>query len=69
MIQFHIPFCNFIALGFFSFQLYNAQNILGHEPAILVRCFSKNGGPSTGKKDLILLDVLMFTFVFVNFFF
>eukprot|EP00268_Persea_americana_P005175 TRINITY_DN1173_c0_g1_i1.p1 TRINITY_DN1173_c0_g1~~TRINITY_DN1173_c0_g1_i1.p1 ORF type:complete len:520 (-),score=91.17 TRINITY_DN1173_c0_g1_i1:913-2472(-) len=30
-----------------SKKLYNAQNILGHEPAILVRCFSKNGGPST----------------------
>ncbi|RWR78109.1 dihydrolipoyllysine-residue acetyltransferase component 2 of pyruvate dehydrogenase complex, mitochondrial-like protein [Cinnamomum micranthum f. kanehirae] len=30
-----------------SKKLYNAWNILGHEPAILVRCFSKNGGPST----------------------
>jgi hypothetical protein len=44
---------------FFSFQLRNAPNFLWHEHAIFIRWFSNHAQPSIGKRDGMLLFLIL----------
>lgn len=48
---------NFVLYSF-SLQFRNAPNLLRHDHALLVRCFSHNAQPTTGKKNECLYCVI-----------
>lgn len=50
---------SFSLFSFFFFQLRNAPNFLWHEHAIFIRRFSNHAQPSIGKRDGMLLILIL----------